>query len=133
MVGLGVAAMAGAFALLLTGGRSLAFGAAYLLGGGYAVAWSLFYPAYGEVTPPRFRTRAYALAELAPVLGKTLAPLAAGWLYAIRPGAPLVAALLLTGPSLVAIAWVARAVADERTSSAPVVLAEEPTQRFAES
>lgn len=79
------------------------------------------------MTPPRFRTRAYALAELAPVLGKTLAPLAAGWLYAVRPGAPLVAALLLTGPSLVAIAWVARAVGDERTVGVQAALVEETT------
>jgi DHA1 family bicyclomycin/chloramphenicol resistance-like MFS transporter len=77
-VALAVATMAGAFILLLIGGGPVAFALAYTLGGGYAVAWSLFYPAYGEVTPARFRTRAYALAELAPVLGKTLAPFVAG-------------------------------------------------------
>ena len=127
-VALAVVSMAGAFGLLLTGGGSLAFGAAYLLGGGYAVAWSLFYPAYGEVTAPRFRTRAYALAELAPVLGKTVAPFVAGWLYAARPEVPLLAAILLTGPTLAAIAWVARAVGTDRpTGVQPASLAEEAT------
>ena len=127
-VALAVATMAGTFLLLLIGGGPVAFALGYLLGGGYAVAWSLFYPAYGEVTPPHFRTRAYALAELAPVLGKTLAPFAAGWLYAARPAAPLFVALLLAGPALLAIGWVARTIGAEKEKEAAaqvVALAEE--------
>jgi MFS family permease len=126
-VALAVVAMAGTFALLLIGQGAWAFAPAYLLGGGYAVAWSLFYPAYGEVTAPVFRTRVYALAELAPVLGKTAAPFLAGWLYAGTPRAPLVAALFLIVPILAAIGWVARAIAGARAIEAqPVALAEEP-------
>jgi MFS family permease len=125
-VGLSVCAMAGAFGLLLAGVGTPAFAAAYLLGGGYAGAWSLFYPAYGEVTPARYRTRAYALAELAPVLGKTLAPFLSGWLYAFRPGAPLAAALLLIGPLLLGNALVGRAIRRARqVEAAPLVPVED--------
>jgi MFS family permease len=125
-VALGVVAMNGAFLLLLLGQGAWAFAPAFLLSGGYAAAWSLFYPAYGEVTPPALRTRAYALAELAPVLGKTAAPFLAGWLYAGAPRAPLVAALLLFLPILAATAWVGRALAGERSAGPqPATLAEE--------
>ncbi|MBX6341326.1 MAG: MFS transporter, partial [Thermomicrobiaceae bacterium] len=115
---LAVASVAGMLATLLVSGAFWLYALAYLLRGGYLVAWSAFYPALGEVTPDRLRGRAYALAELQAGAGYSLAPFAAGWLYDIHPAAPLATSLALIGPVLLGTAWVARAVGSREVGPA---------------
>ncbi len=107
-IALGITSVAGMLGLLLTGRSFIWFVFAYLLRGGFMVAWSTFYAALGEVTPDRLRGRAYALAELLAGAGMAVAPFVAGWLYGWRPQAPMVAALLTIPLLLLAIATVAR-------------------------
>jgi MFS family permease len=110
---------AGMFALLLvvSGLPLLTF--AYLLRGGYMVAWSLFSAALGDVTPPRLYGRTFALGEFCGGLGMALAPLLAGPLYEWRPTAPFAVALAFSVPLITLIATLAwqahRATAPEIT------------------
>lgn len=109
-VALSTAAVAGMLVLMLVGRAFWLFALAYLLRGGYMVAWAAFYGALGEVTPDRLRGRVYALAELVAGAAVTGAPFVAGWLYSLRPTAPLMAGLLLIVPLLIAIAWARHAL-----------------------
>lgn len=79
--------------LLIADGMSL-FALAFLLRGGYMVAWSLFVAALGNLAPPRLYGRAFALSEICAVLGLAVAPFLAGPLYDWRPTAPLIVALI---------------------------------------
>ncbi len=99
---LALASVIGGFTVLLLGGAIWAFALAYVLRGGFLVAWSVFYAAYGEVTPEKLRSRAFALAEILGSAGTTVAPFLAGWLYAVDPRLPLVLGLGAALPLLVA-------------------------------
>ena len=99
---LALSSVIGGFAVLLLGETLWAFAVAYVLRGGFLVAWSVFYAAYGEVTPAELRSRAFALAEILGSAGSTLAPFLAGWLYAIDPRLPLALGLLIALPLLAA-------------------------------
>jgi DHA1 family multidrug resistance protein-like MFS transporter len=81
---------------------------AYLLRGGYMVAWSLFSAALGDVTPPRLYGRTFALGEFCGGVGMALAPLLAGPLYEWRPTAPFAVALAFSVPLIALIATLAR-------------------------
>jgi MFS family permease len=95
---LALASVLGGFAVLLFGASIWAFALAYVLRGGFLVAWSIFYAAYGEVTPVAFRSRVFALAEILGSAGTTVAPFLAGWLYAVDPRFPLALGLVATLP-----------------------------------
>lgn len=103
-----------AYLLLLNGGLTWHFALAYFLRGGYMVGWGLFYPAIGEVTPERLRTRAFALTELLGGFGFALAPFVAGALYSVDPALPIYVSLMLSIPMLAAIWLVRRYVAGHR-------------------
>lgn len=99
---LALGAVIGGFAVLLLGGTLWAFAIAYVLRGGFLVAWSVFYAAYSEVTPAELRSRAFALAEILGSAGSTIAPFLAGWLYEIDQRLPLALGLLAAFPLLAA-------------------------------
>ncbi|MDI3340952.1 MAG: MFS transporter [Sphaerobacter sp.] len=107
-IALATTAVGGTLLLLLVGHSFAWFVFAYLLRGGYMVAWSTYYAALGEVTPNRYLARVYALAELLAAAGLMLAPFAAGWLYEREPRAPLLVALLAIPVLLLAIVAVGR-------------------------
>ena len=84
-------------------GESLpVFMLAFLLRGGYMVAWSLYAAALGNVAPQRLHGRAFALSEIAGGTGFALAPFLAGPLYSWQPTAPLLVACACSLP-LVAV------------------------------
>ncbi len=60
------------------------------------VTWSLFSAVFGDIAPPRLRSRVFALGDCLGGIGFGLAPFLAGVLYDWRPAAPLLAAALLT-------------------------------------
>lgn len=99
---LALAAVSGGFTVLLLGDALWAFVLAFVLRGGFLVAWSVFYAAYGEVTPDALRSRAFALAEILGSAGTTIAPFLAGALYEVEPRLPVVVGLLAAVPLLVA-------------------------------
>jgi MFS family permease len=113
---------AGMFALLMvvSGLPLLTF--AYLLRGGYMVAWSLFSAALGDVTPPRLYGRTFALGEFCGGVGMAVAPLLAGPLYEWRPTAPFAVALAFCIPLIALIATLARQA--NRTVVPEVAIAE---------
>ncbi len=120
-IGLATASVAGTLGLLAIGHSIILFALAYILRGGYTVAWSLFAAALGEVADERHRPRAFALAEIMGGTGFALAPFAAGWLYEIKPVTPLIAGFVLIVPLLLAFQFIHRAVRSEQPT-----LIEEP-------
>ena len=98
---------AGMFALLMVVGGLPLLTFAYLLRGGYMVAWSLFSAALGDVTPPRLYGRTFAVGEICGGLGMAIAPLLAGPLYNWQPRAPLVVALAICVPVVLLLGAVA--------------------------
>lgn len=107
-IALSVIAVGGMLVLLLISRNFWFFPVAYLLRGGFVVAWSTYYAALGEVTSDRLRGRVYALAELLAGAAMTGAPFVAGWLYDVTPTAPIIAGLLAIGPLLLAIGLAAQ-------------------------
>lgn len=99
-IAIATASTAGTFALLLVAQSLPLFALAYLLRGGYMVAWSLFSAGLGDVTPARLYGRTFALGEFCGGVGMAVAPLIAGPLYAWQPLSPFAAALALTLPIL---------------------------------
>jgi len=87
-------AVAAGFALILLGRDFGVFVVAYLLRGGFLVAWSAFYSVFGIITPEHLRSRVFALAEILGGLGTTVAPFLAGFLYELDPRLPLAAGLV---------------------------------------
>jgi len=120
-IALATAAVAGTLGILTVGQSILLYVLAYILRGGYPVAWSLFAAALGEVADERFRPRAFALAEIMGGTGYALAPFAAGWLYEVKPAAPLIVGFFLVLPLLLCMQLIHRAVRTEHP-----VLIEEP-------
>jgi len=106
------------YALLVGGTMTWVFALAYFLRGGYMVAWGLFYPTLGEVTPVRLRTRAFALNELLGGTGFAIAPFIAGVLYSLDPALPIVVSFVASFPLLVVIWFVRRYVAAHRIAVA---------------
>jgi MFS family permease len=109
-IGLAIAAVGGMLGILIIGNSLILFAVAYILRGGYPVAWSLFSAAFGEIVDERHRQRAFALAEIMGGTGFALAPFVAGWLYEIKPAIPLIAGLLLIIPLSLGLQLVRRAV-----------------------
>lgn len=114
-VAVAVGSTGATFALLILAQSFPLFALAYLLRGGYTVAWSLFSAALGDVTPPRLYGRTFALGEFSAAIGMAVAPLIAGPLFGWWPIAPFVVALALTVPLVLLIATLAR-----RARPAPV-------------
>ncbi len=102
-----VACTAATFAVLLGAASLPIFMLAYLLRGGYMVAWSLFSAALGDVTPPRLYGRTFAVGEICGGLGMAIAPLLAGPLYNWQPRAPLATALVICLPIVFLLGTVA--------------------------
>jgi len=113
---LSVGLVAVGMVLLLIGHSMASFVVAYVLRGGFLVAWSVFYAAYGEVTPEHLRPPAFALAEIIGSASSTLAPYAAGWLYIIHPRTPIVAAL----GAIVPLCWGIAAI-KQKLAQAPAI------------
>ena len=90
---------------------------AFLMRGGFMVAWSLFHAVLGEIGTDRLRSRVFALGDFMGGIGFGLAPFAAGALYDWRPAAPLFASFLLA-PLLGLLA-----ILIERRHVAPVIAA----------
>lgn len=109
-IALSTGAVVGTLGLLLVASGLPVYALAYLLRGGYGASWNGFYSALGEVTPDRLRGRVYALAEIVAGVAVTLAPFAAGWLYALRPTGPMIVGLVLVVPLFAAMAWAERAL-----------------------
>jgi MFS family permease len=106
----------GTFAMMLGVSSLPLFALAYLLRGGYMVAWSLFSAALGDVTPPRLYGRTFAVGEICGGLGMAVAPLLAGPLYNWQPRAPLVVALLICTPVVILLGAVAYRKMHEKVS-----------------
>jgi MFS family permease len=121
-IGLAITAVAGTLTFMTMGTSLFMFALGYTMRGGYFVAWSLFAAALGEVTPERFRSRAFAMAEMMGGTGFAFAPFVSGWLYGMEPKSPLIVALALIGPLLLATVYVSRSIRQERPAPA---LAEE--------
>ena len=98
----GIAACLGAaiaaLALLQLDGPVVVLAIAYALRALLNPVWSFLSAALAEVTPERRRGRVYGLAETSAGVGDVAAPLAAGGLYQVSPGLPLVVACLTTIP-----------------------------------
>ena len=109
-IALSTAAVGGTLGLLVVGKSMILFAVAYILRGGYPVAWSLFAAAFGEIVDERYRPRAFALAEIMGGTGFALAPFVAGWLYEIKPAIPMIAGFLLIIPLSLGLQLVHRAV-----------------------
>ncbi len=109
-IGLSIASVAGTLGILVFGKSMIFFAIAYILRGGYPVAWSLFSAAFGEVVDERYRQRAFALAEITGGTGYALAPFAAGWLYEIKPVTPLIVGFLLIIPLLLSVQLIQRTI-----------------------
>jgi MFS family permease len=95
-------------AMTLVGGNSWFLAVAFLMRGGFSVAWSLFAAVLGDVTPQHLRGRAFALAEFLGGIGYGLAPFAAGALFGWRSGAPLAITALTAAPVALLALWVER-------------------------
>lgn len=120
-IALATGAVAGTLGLLVISRSIVLFALAYILRGGYTVAWSLFAAALGEVADERHRPRAFALAEIMGGTGFALAPFAAGWLYEIKPVTPLIVGFLLILPLIVGMQLIHRVVRADKPA-----LIEEP-------
>ena len=114
-----VSCTAVSFAILIASGSLPPVALAFLLRGGYNVAWSLYYAAFGEVTPPRLYGRAFVLSEFAGGVGLAGAPFLAGPLYAWQPAAPLAVAFVACLPLLGGLILLARRQPAAQTSPAP--------------
>ncbi len=95
-IALALAAVAAAFALVMTGRHLPAFAIAYILLGGFFGTWTLFESALGGIAPRQFHARAYAIAEILSGAGYALAPFLAGFLYEVDPRLPILAGFGLT-------------------------------------
>ncbi len=120
-IALATAAVAGTLGILTISHSIVLFALAYILRGGYTVAWSLFAAALGDVADERHRPRAFALSEIMGGTGFALAPFAAGWLYEIKPVTPLIVGFVLIIPLSLGLLLVQRTLSAERTA-----LVEEP-------
>ncbi len=109
-IGLAIVSVGVMLGLLIVGNSIFLLAIAYVLRGGYPVAWSLFSAAFGEIVDERYRQRAFALAEIMGGTGFALAPFAAGWLYEIKPVTPLIAGFLLVIPLSLGLQLVHRSV-----------------------
>lgn len=76
---------------------------AFMMRGGFMVAWSLFHAVLGEISTTRLRSRVFALADFLGGVGFGLSPFLAGALYDWNPAAPLLATVVLA-PLLGAVA-----------------------------
>lgn len=115
-----VAAVAGGFTLLLLGSDFRIFLVAYLLRGGFLVAWSAFYAVFGVVTREHLRSRVFALAEILGGLGTTVAPFVAGPLYEIDARLPLALGLGLSALLVIATRTVRNIIAQRQSAAVPV-------------
>lgn len=113
-IGLAVAAVGGMLVMLIVGKSIILFAFAYILRGGYTVAWSLFSAALGDIADERYRPRAFALAEIMGGTGFALAPFVAGWLYEIRPVTPLIVGIGLILPLILGVQLIHRSVRMEQ-------------------
>ena len=73
-------------------GHSLLLGPAFLLRGGFMIAWSLFSPLLSDVAPKNIQERSFAASEFVASTGNTAAPVAAGLLYEQGRNLPFAAA-----------------------------------------
>ena len=96
-----LAAAVVALALLQIDGTVLVLAVAYGLRAMLNPVWSFLSAAVAQVTPERNRGRVYGLAETGAGVGDVAAPLAAGGLYQVSPGLPLLVACLSTIPLVV--------------------------------
>lgn len=69
---------------------------AFLLRGGFMVAWSLIASVLGDISPERLRGRAFALADFMGGIGFGIAPFVAGAMYDWNKSVPLLACFVLT-------------------------------------
>lgn len=115
-----IAAVAGGFTLLLLGSDFRIFLVAYLLRGGFLVAWSAFYAVFGVVTREHLRSRVFALAEILGGLGTTVAPFVAGPLYEIDARLPLALGLGLSALLVVATRMVHNSIVQRQSTTVPV-------------
>jgi predicted MFS family arabinose efflux permease len=74
------------------------------LRGGFFAAWPLYSAVLGEATPERLRPHVFAMGEILAGSGFVLAPVFAGRFYAIRPELPLLLAVAMIVPIVVALA-----------------------------
>lgn len=121
-IALACSAVAAGMALFLVVGSVWLFGLAFTLRGGYFVAWTLFAAALGDVSPDRFRARAFAMGETLGGVGFSVAPFLAGWLYDTDPTLPIFAGLMVTLPLVILLGWVSRSLHQPET--APVLVEE---------
>lgn len=102
-IAIGLAAIGGLCGIVLLTGNPWFLAPAFMLRGGFLVAWSLFHAVFGDVTPEHLRSRVFAFGDFLGAIGLGVAPFIAGALYAWRPAAPLVVCLI-AAPLLAAVA-----------------------------
>lgn len=101
-----VGALGVGFVIFLTTASTILLAVAWVCRGGLFAAWALFAAALGEAAAERHRARAFALCEMTGGTALSLAPMAAGPLYAARPALPMLTAAILAGllvPVLLAV------------------------------
>jgi MFS family permease len=85
---------------------------AFVMRGGFMMAWSLLTPLASDITPKHLQERTFAGIEFSTGVGNTLAPIAAGVAYELNRSAPfLLAAMVMPVLAVIAI-WLERHVVE---------------------
>ena len=83
---------------------------AFMMRGGFMMAWSLLTPLASDITPKHLQERTFAGIEFSTGVGNTLAPIAAGVAYEFNQSAPFLLGAIVM-PILAAVAiWLERQV-----------------------
>jgi MFS family permease len=109
-VAIGVACVGGMCLVALLVSNVYILSPAFILRGGFMMAWSLLTPLASDITPKHLQERSFAGIEFATGVGNTIAPVMAGLTYEFNRSAPLIIGACLL-PILAAMAvWLERAV-----------------------
>ncbi len=126
-VAAGITSVAVALLIFIWTGNLWVLAPAFILRGGFFTAWALFVAALGDMTPGTDRARVFAVSEMLGGVAFSSAPILAGFLYARRSEAPLIAAVVLAAmlvPIVVRTqSWLSALLSTQDTSNerAPVV------------
>jgi MFS family permease len=131
-VALGVACVSGICLASLLISNPYILIPAFMMRGGFMMAWSLLTPLVSDITPKNLQERSFAGIEFATGVGNTLAPVVAGIAYEISRSAPfLLGAIVMPVLAVLAIVLDRRVIQPEvnrrRRSERPSVPSEPET------
>lgn len=120
-IALGVVCVAGMCVVPLVVSNPYILAPAFMLRGGFMMAWSLLTPLASDITPKNLQERTFAGVEFSTGVGNTFAPILAGFAYEFGRSTPFVIGAILL-PVLAAFGlWLERSVVNpekERRSTA---------------